>query len=174
MTTTLKNWARELNFNSSRAFYGKLSGLEAHGCISTRSRVIVFTNRQTDRQTDNKFYLRRSTGLAKRSANYAGLAPHHQLGKRRDLPVARVASEAVGKSLVRFKYSKITNLERKYHFPPFFTEIFRNRTLWMSTWSDPIAIWMRKCALWPRNFTAAAHQAAPLTRCSQLQDVIWH
>ena len=42
--------ARGLNFNSSRALYGKLSGFEAPGCISTRSRVIVFANKRTDRQ----------------------------------------------------------------------------------------------------------------------------
>ena len=51
MTTTLKNLARGLNFNSSRDFYGKLSGFEAQGCISTRSRVILFTDKQTDKQT---------------------------------------------------------------------------------------------------------------------------
>ena len=51
MTTTLKNWARWLNFNSSRAFNNKPSGFKAQGCISTRSRVIVYRNRQTDKQT---------------------------------------------------------------------------------------------------------------------------
>ena len=54
MTTTLKNWARGLNFNSSRAFYVKLSGFEAKGYISTRSRVIVFTDKQTDKQTNRQ------------------------------------------------------------------------------------------------------------------------
>ena len=51
MTTTLKNWARGLNFNSSRAFDDKPSGFKAQGCISTRSWVIVLTDRQTNKQT---------------------------------------------------------------------------------------------------------------------------
>ena len=33
------------------------------------------TNRQKNKQTDNEFYLRRSTGLANRSANYASNCP---------------------------------------------------------------------------------------------------
>ena len=54
MTTTLKNWARGLHFNSSRVFGDRPSGFEAQGCILTRSWVIEFTNKQTDRQTDRQ------------------------------------------------------------------------------------------------------------------------
>ena len=70
---------------------------------------------------------------ARHRNNYAGLASHDQLGNHRNpdhhLLVARVASEAVAKSFVRLKHGKITNLELKYHFPPFPTEMFRKSTL---------------------------------------------
>ena len=64
MTTTLKNWARGLNFNSSRAVYNKLLGFKSQVSISRRSRVIVYTDRQTDRQTDRYSYRQTSFTIA--------------------------------------------------------------------------------------------------------------
>ena len=63
MTTTLEKPAWCMNFKSCRTLYDRLSVFKARGCFSTRSRVIVFTDSQTNKQTA-RFTFRRSTGFA--------------------------------------------------------------------------------------------------------------